>query len=106
LLDTGSDDAVFPDTLARRIGLDLDGAPQGEAAGVGSGALPLRFAEVRLRLAGAGELREWRALVGFTSGPLNRPLLGFAGFLQFFTATFHGDREEVELAVNAQYPGT
>ena len=35
-----------------------------------------------------------------------RPLIGFAGFLQFFTATFHGDREQVELTVNALYPGT
>jgi hypothetical protein len=33
-------------------------------------------------------------------------LLGFAGFLQFFTATFRGDREEVELAVNVLYPGS
>jgi hypothetical protein len=32
--------------------------------------------------------------------------LGFAGFLQYFTATLHGDREQVELAVNALYPGT
>ena len=37
---------------------------------------------------------------------LQRPLLGFAGFLQFFTATFHGDREEVELTVNSLYAGT
>jgi hypothetical protein len=33
-------------------------------------------------------------------------LLGFAGFLQYFTATFFGDLEEVELTVNAAYPGT
>jgi hypothetical protein len=33
-------------------------------------------------------------------------MVGFAGFLQFFTATFHGDREEVELTVNMAYPGT
>ena len=33
------------------------------------------------------------------------PTLGFAGFLQFFTATFYGDLEEVERAVNRLYPG-
>jgi hypothetical protein len=44
--------------------------------------------------------------VGFTSCRLRHALLGFAGFLEFFTATFHGDREEVELAVNGLYPGT
>ncbi len=33
-------------------------------------------------------------------------LVGFAGCLQFFTATFRGDVEEVELAVNRLYRGT
>jgi hypothetical protein len=106
LLDTGADHTVFSEALARQIGLDLTTAPQGVAGGAGLGTLPVRFAEVRLRLASSGELREWQAWVGFTSGALNRPLFGFGGFLQYFTATFHGDREEVELVVNALYPGT
>jgi hypothetical protein len=33
-------------------------------------------------------------------------MLGFAGCLQFFTASFHDDREQVELATNQLYPGT
>ena len=48
----------------------------------------------------------WKAWVGFTSAPLRQPLLGYAGFLQFFDATFFGQREEVELAVNSAYSGT
>ena len=52
------------------------------------------------------ERHEWPAWVGFTPAPLRRPLLGFAGCLQFFTATFSGDREQVELDANALYPGT
>jgi hypothetical protein len=67
---------------------------------------PVRYATVTLRLTDGIERREWTAWVGFTRAPLRRPLLGFAGFLQFFTATFHGDREEVELAVNSLYRGT
>lgn len=106
LLDTGSDDTVFPATMAAAIGLDLTKAPLGEAAGVGGKPIPLRYAHVTLRLESGTERREWLAWVGFTSAPLHYSLLGFAGFLQFFTATFHGDREEVELAVNALYPGT
>ena len=66
----------------------------------------LHYAQVHLRLAGGGEFREWPALVGFTSLPVRYPLLGFAGFLQFFRSDFHGDREEVELVVNSLYPGT
>jgi hypothetical protein len=37
---------------------------------------------------------------------VNRPLFGLTGGLQFFTATFYGDRAEVELSVNPSYPGT
>jgi hypothetical protein len=106
LLDTGADDTVFPEDLARQLGIDLTNAPVGGGAGVGMVPAPLRYAEVSLRIASGGERREWRAWVGFTSARLKRPLLGFAGFLQFFTATFHGHREEVELTVNGLYPGT
>jgi hypothetical protein len=106
LLDTGSDDSVFPDDVATLIGLDLTNAPTGSASGVGMVSAPIRYAEVRLRLSDGNEFREWPARVGFTPTPIKRGLLGFAGFFQFFTATFDGDREHVELTVNATYPGT
>jgi len=105
-LDTLADDTVFPEDVATAIGLDLTNAPASQAAGIGNVAAALRFAEVTLRIAQGGERHEWRAWVGFTATPLNRPLLGFAGFLQFFMAAFYGDREEVELAVNSLYQGT
>jgi len=92
--------------MAAKFGVDLTNAPVGQARGVGMGPVALRFSEVSLRLANGGERHEWRAWVGFTSAALNRLLLGFAGFLQFFTATFFGDQEEVELAVHSLYPGT
>jgi hypothetical protein len=104
-LDPMKDDCVFPEDVADKIGIDLTNAPQGEAEGVGKVPVPLRYAQGFLRLANGGERHEWRAWVAFTPAQLHRPLLGFAGFLQFFTATFHGDKEEVELAVNSQYQG-
>lgn len=70
------------------------------------GRVPIRYAKVKLRLTDGIEFREWTGWVGFTSAALHYPILGFAGVLQFFTTTFHGDREEVELAVNRLYPGT
>ena len=105
LLDTGADDTVFPDFVAANVGLDLSAAPTGGASGVGMVAAAIRYAEVRLRVTDGQELREWPARVGFTAAPLKRALLGYAGFLQFFTATFDGHRERVELAVNGLYPG-
>jgi hypothetical protein len=106
LLDTGADDTVFPDGLAAALGIDLTNAPQGTGSGVGQGAVVLRYAEVTLRIADNRERREWRAWVGFAPVQARYPLLGFAGFLQYFTATFFGDREEVELTINGLYTGT
>jgi hypothetical protein len=60
---------------------------------------------VTLRITDGSEFREWQAWVGFTSVRLHRPLLGFAGCLQYFSAHFHGDREELEMTVNSRYPG-
>jgi hypothetical protein len=77
----------------------------GSGVGVSTSNVPLRYAQVTLRMESQGERREWPAWIGFTPAPLRRPLLGFAGCLQFFTATFHGDREQVELDANALYPG-
>jgi hypothetical protein len=106
LLDTGSDDTLFPENLAGALGVDLTDAPTITGAGVGMVSLSVRVSEVTLRLANNHERRQWKALVGFTSSPLRQPLLGYAGFLQFFTTCFLGDRERVELTVNASYPGT
>jgi hypothetical protein len=105
LLDTGADDTIFPDPVAAAIGLDLVGAPQGTAVAVGGQVSTVSWAEVELLLMRGGETRQWKARVGFTATPRPYALLGFAGFLQFFTATFHGDQEAVDLVVNGLYPG-
>jgi hypothetical protein len=106
LLDTGSDDVVFPEDAAAKIGLDLSNAPTLSAGGIATHATTCRFAHARLRVTDGVEFREWTAMVGFAPTPMRQPILGYAGFLQFFTATFHGDLEQVELAVNPTYPGT
>ncbi len=104
-LDTGADDTIFSERLVARIGLDLTNAPVGQATTATLANVLVRYAQVSLRLTDGIEQREWRAWVGFSSA-IRRPLLGFAGLLQFFTVTFHGDREQVELTINSLYPGT
>ena len=106
LLDTGADDTVFSERVAAFIGIDLINAPIGGGSGVAAPPVPLRYAVVALRLAAGRERCQWNAWVGFTAAPLRQPLLGFAGFLQFFDANFRGSREEVELTINANYSGT
>ena len=106
LLDTGADDTVFPDYVARSLGIDLSSADIGSAEGVGGGRIHVRYVTLTLRIADDNERREWPAVVAFAPLRNQLPLLGFAGFLQYFTACFHGDLEFVELTTNALYPGT
>jgi len=105
-LDPGSDDTAFPQSVAAAIGLDLSSAPMGRAAGIGLVGSVLRYAEVSIQITDGKELRQWNAWVGFTTTRLIYPILGFAGFLQFFNAHFYGAKEEVELEVNSHFPGT
>jgi hypothetical protein len=106
VVDPAADDTVFPQEIATAIGIDLANAPIGGGKGVGNRRVRLRFAEVTLRLTDGKEFREWRSWVGFAAVSMKYALLGFAGCLQNFTATFYGDREELELTVNNSYPGT
>jgi hypothetical protein len=105
-LDSHSDDTVFPERYAVQTGIDLTNAPQGTSAGVGQIPVPVKYAQVTLRMTDGKEFREWTGWVGFTPVLSNYALLGFAGCLQFFTATFYGHLEEVELLVNSLYHGT
>jgi hypothetical protein len=105
-VDSYADDTVFPEGEAARAGIDLTNAPLATSAGIGGAPVPVKYAQVTLRMADAKERREWPAWVGFTPALTNYALLGFAGCLQYFTTTFYGHLEEVELLVNPLYPGT
>jgi hypothetical protein len=106
LLDTGADDSVFPDWSATVIGLDL---AQAEARDIGlAGRQPVtcRYAPVRLPITdGVSETYEWPAVIGFVALPIPRPLLGYAGFLQYFDAEFRGSDREVILTPNRSFLG-
>jgi hypothetical protein len=106
-LDTGADDSVFESRIARNIGLDLTAAPTRSIQLVGRPQpLVCRYAVVELRLAHAGEAYSWQATIAFVDVSLRYPLLGYAGCLQYFDATFCGADHEVEIVSNREYPGT
>lgn len=105
LLDTGADDTVFHTDDADLLGIDLTHAPTGTAQGTTGQTVTLRYAEVFLQIANDdGDRIEWRATVAFAPKRGTHPLLGFAGFLQFFDATFSGELEEVTLTPNGLLP--
>ncbi len=107
LLDTGSDDIVFPAWLAGRIGVDLSGAAQRQAQGVGTvQPVALLYAPVILLLSDQIETCRWRAVVGFTHTPLRFPLLGIAGGLEHFRTTVDVADREILLFPKPSLPVT
>jgi len=105
-LDSASDDTIFPLSLARKLGIDLSGAPQGEAHPVGGMVIPFSYAAVTLRLTDGVETCQWQATVGFLDLPLRWALLGHAGFLDFFDTELRGSRRHAVITPNSLFPGT
>jgi hypothetical protein len=104
-VDSASDDTIFPQTLAQSLGIDLTGAPRGEARPIDGVAIPYLYARIRLRISDGWEQYEWEATVGFANLQLRWALLGHAGFLDFFDTTLFGFRREVILTPNSSFPG-
>jgi hypothetical protein len=104
-IDSAADDTIFSLGVARRLGIDLAGAPQGEGQPVGHVRLPVKYARVTLLLSDGLETCEWDAIVAFADVPLRWPLLGHAGFLQFFDVELRGARREALLTPNGSFQG-
>jgi hypothetical protein len=103
VLDTGSQDTLFPMLLAEPLGVLL-GGERGKITWRGQ-RYWVEFHGVDLELEQGGAHWRWRARVGFTAAPLGFVLLGQRGFLEFFDAKFRGADHVVELEPNRLYPG-
>ena len=104
LLDTGSQDTLFPAALAEPLGVLLGGERQtirwrGQRYWV-------EFHTVELELGQDQVVWRWPARVGFTPAPLSYSLLGQRGCLDFLDANFRGADQVVEIEVNRLFPGT
>ena len=104
-LDSASDDTIFPQALAQSLGIDLTGAPRGEARPIDGFAIPYLYARTRLRISDGWQQCEWEAMIGFANLQLRWALLGHAGFLDFFDTTLLGSRREAILTPNSSFPG-
>jgi len=107
LVDTGSDETVFPLSPANAIGVQLNRASTGQASAVGGHEVELVPGSVTLQISQAGLTYRWQTMVQFLE--VDQPedevaLLGYAGFLEFFQATFNSESQELELNPNSRLP--
>jgi hypothetical protein len=104
LLDTGSQDTLFPMDLAEPLGIVLGG--ERAALKWRGQRYWVEFHKVELELAQDGTAWRWRARVGFTPAPLAYALLGQRGCLELLDAKFRGADQIVELETNRAFPGS
>lgn len=107
LVDTGADESVLPLSLAKNIGVEVDESRSIPAAGVGGHPIELLPGAVELEIGDGSESYRWRAIVGFAR--FDRPenectCIGHVAALEYFTATFDGERQRCTLVPNATFP--
>jgi hypothetical protein len=105
LVDPGSDDTIFPIAIVRPLAVPLRPST-GHTLRWRGQVYQLRFGDVQLQMADDTTTYRWPATIAFSDAPIPYRLLGYAGCLQFFDATFRGADHTVELEPNRAYPGT
>lgn len=106
LLDSGADDTIMPLTVATVLGVALLPSPSSYGIRWGRTSYPIRYGEVEFELTDGLTTCCWRAVVAFTTAAVRYPLLGVAGFLEFFDTTFLWAARIAGLQANAAYPGS
>ncbi len=107
LVDTGSDNTIFPASAARLLGIRVVRATGPDAQAFGGQEIALSYAEVELELIHSDGNLRWPAPAYFLAEDAKEEtvLLGRDGFLEYFTATFIGDEFALELQPNEYLPG-
>lgn len=106
LVDTGSDQTIFPRFNADHIGAKLHEHNSAHTTGISSAGSKTFYAEgIELLLQLDGEKYKWPAPIWFSESDDFPPLLGRKGFLEFFTATFDGLQNVLTLEPNKNFSG-
>ena len=102
LVDSGSDTTVVPASLGREFGVKLTPSRR-QGSGFGGHVLDFFVGEVELEIPLDESSARWRVTVNFAefaTESLETVILGQAGFLEFFRATFDWDKARLTFAAN------
>jgi hypothetical protein len=108
LVDTGADNTIMPNSIARTLGIPLIAGKGPAAKAFGGQEIALSYADVELELVHPTqkERLRWLARVYFIAAGDDEDtlILGHEGFLDYFTATFIGEECALDLAPNVYLP--
>jgi predicted aspartyl protease len=107
LVDTGADETLLPLSYAGALGVELDWDSSSQAEGISGEKLAIYYGDVEIEIEQDGERITWKTTVGFADfgSPSDEvAILGHGGCLEYFTATFDGEKAELELIPNSWLP--
>ena len=107
LIDTGADNTILPSSIANDLGITLTQGTGPHLTAFGGQKLSVRFGDVLLEIEDEREKLRWPARVQFFDFPSAKEealVMGHAGFLDYFTATFDGELCQLTLVANNELP--
>ncbi|HEX2477349.1 MAG TPA: hypothetical protein VHK01_21515 [Lacipirellulaceae bacterium] len=107
LIDTGANHTIVPFSVAENVAAELYRDKQDAAKGIGGQEITIIPGRVELELLGDGQSYKWTAVVGFAkfdSPDDECSILGHAGCLEYFLASFDGVERVVELVQIGDFP--
>ncbi len=103
LVDTGSDHTIFPRRIARLLNIALTADEAPSASAYGGSKLDFVQGEITVHVEDENEQADFKVPVcffEFDDPEQEIAILGFSGFLEYFTATFEGDQAILTLVPN------
>lgn len=95
LVDTGADETLLPMSLAEILGVKLDQVFTSEPTSISGDRLKIHYGDVAFQIGTGKDCVAWKTTVGFVEFRSSEDeviLLGHGGCLDYFTATFDGER--------------
>jgi len=107
LVDTGADNTILPESIARDLGISLIAGKGPAATAFGGQEIALSYADIEMELVHPNATLRWLARVYFVEGSADKEtlILGHQGFLDYFTAIFKGEECALDLEANSYLPG-
>lgn len=107
LIDTGADHTLVPYSVADQVGAKLFDDESNSVEGISGHEVIVVPGEIELELIDDVETVKWTTVIGFAqfAAPEDEcSVLGHAGCLEYFLATFDGVNRSVELTLRGELP--
>ncbi|MFL5242800.1 MAG: aspartyl protease family protein [Gemmataceae bacterium] len=107
LLDTGADRTVLTMKIAQQLGIDVLALTEKWTVASATGQnVSCKITRLPFLLFRKPKRVTWLAEVAIAIEPIQRPLWGFKGFLEYFRVTFDGPKRLITLNPGRNLPST